>query len=79
MIIYTKIKLVFFSNKFVVQVERRLVGDLLEVQNKPSLNEHESRQKAVTIRMNGRIISNASCVSSGRSLSLVWLKVLNGW
>ena len=63
MIIYTEIKLVFFSNKF--------VGDLLEVQNKPSLNEHQSRQKAVTIRMNGRIISNASCVSSGRSLSLV--------
>ena len=79
MIIYTKIKLVFFSNKFVVQVERRLVGDLLEVQNKPSLNEYQSRQKAVTIRMNDRIISNASCVSSGRSLSLVWLKVLNGW
>ena len=52
MIIYTEIKLVFFSNKF--------VGDLLEVQNKPSLNEHQSRQKAVTIRMNGRIISNAS-------------------
>ena len=37
MIIYTEIKPVFFSKKFVVQVERRLVGDLLELQNKPSL------------------------------------------